>query len=124
MTLLRFRSAVGAALVMFAAQACGDDTSGPDGDNGGTSTPVQTTSVDVIDNSFDPDDIQVGVGQTVTWTWRGVNSHSVTFDDPAVGSSTVKAEGGFQRTFDGTGRFTYFCTVHGRAIMSGEVIVE
>lgn len=105
------------------AAACGDATNPGNGNNPGPGH-VQTTAVDVIDNDFDPDDIRVSAGQTVTWTWRGNNQHNVTFDNVSVGNSATKSDGTFQRTFNDTGTFTYYCTIHGRAVMSGEVLVE
>ena len=102
--------------------ACGDNVplrpTGP-----GPSGPTATTSVGVIDNSFTPPANSVTAGQTVTWTWNGSNPHNVTFDDPSVGNSSTKTSGGFTRTFGTAGSFTYICTVHGRAIMSGTVVV-
>lgn len=102
---------------------CGDEATNPGGNNPPPG-PVQTTSVDVIDNAFDPDDIQVAAGATVTWTWTGSNPHTVTFDDASIGNSATKTDGSFQKGFDSAGTFTYFCQVHGRAVMSGEVVVQ
>ena len=102
------------------AAACGgDDTSAPeDGADGG--------SVTVADNFFQPANVTVartGGAAQVNWTWTGSNPHNVTFDVGAPHSGT-QTSGTFSRTFTEAGSFTYICTVHGRAVMSGTITVE
>jgi plastocyanin len=79
-------------------------------------------TVEVVDNDFEPAVVAVDVGDTVAWTWRGDNFHDVTFDD-GVGSSPTQRAGEHARTFDAAGRYTYFCSIHGRGSMSGAVDV-
>lgn len=110
-----------ALLASLALLSCGDDNQPTDP---GPTGPTVTTSVNVVDNDFDPGGNAVSVGQTVTWTWQGNNQHNVTFDDAGIGNSATKNSGTFNATFDTAGDFTYFCTVHGRAIMSGRVTVN
>lgn len=116
-------SPLSAVAMIVVLGACGDDApqqpTGP-----GTSGPTATTSISIIDNGFSPSSNSVTVSQPVTWTWNGGNPHNVTFDDASVGNSSTKTSGGFTRTFDTAGSFTYFCTVHGRSIMSGTVVVN
>ena len=77
-----------AMALFFAVAGCGGDSGtnggggngGGGGGGGGGTTPVITTSVNVVDDAFDPPDIQVTSGATVTWTWTGSNSHNVTFE--------------------------------------------
>ena len=115
-----------AGLLMLSAMlaACGGDddrTPTTPGTSGGP-----TASVTVGDNFFQPASGSVtrgANGATVTWTWSGRNPHNVTFD--AGGSnSTTQTAGTFSRTFTAAGTFTYICTIHGRAVMSGTVVVE
>ena len=105
--------------VAVAAACGGDDTSAPeDGADGG--------SVTVADNFFQPANVTVartGGAAQVNWTWTGSNPHNVTFDVGAPHSGT-QTSGTFSRTFTEAGSFTYICTIHGRAVMSGTVIVE
>jgi plastocyanin len=86
-----------------------------------------TAAITIGDNFFNPASVTVSRDSsrtaTVTWTWAGRNPHSVTFDAGGR-SSGVQRAGTFTRSFDRTGSFTYFCTVHGRAIMSGMVTVQ
>jgi plastocyanin len=82
-----------------------------------------TRVVAVDDNFFSPSDVTVLHGTTVTWQWApGASRHSVTFDDGE--SSAVRDSGSFSRTFDFAGTYSYYCTVHGRAVMSGVVEVQ
>ncbi len=86
-----------------------------------------TAAVTIGDNFFSPASVTVTRDSSktamVTWTWTGRNPHSVVFDAGGP-NSVVQRSGTFSRSFDSTGSFTYFCTVHGRAIMSGTVTVQ
>lgn len=68
-------------------------------------------SVAVKDNVFQPDMLTASLGDTVTWTWGGVNGHSVTAYSGATFDSGVKTTGTFQTTFGGK-TIWYRCTVH------------
>lgn len=78
-------------------------------------------AIDVNDNNFNPSSTTVPNGTAVTWTWRGSNNHSVTFDDGAT--SPTQASGTYQRTFSTAGTYRYHCLVHGAA-MSGTINVQ
>ena len=102
-----------AALVLTIGVACGDQTTNPD-----------TTQVSVVDNAFNPPSNTIMAGQTVTWTWNGNAAHNVTFDDASIGNSSTQSSGTFQKTFTQPGDYTYYCTIHGRSVMSGKVTVQ
>ncbi len=93
---------------------------GTGGGTGGT-----PSGVSVFDNIFNPTDITVARNGQVRWTWRGNGTieHSVTFDDGSQ-SQTPRRSGAFTRRFSDAGIFTYYCTVHGRDVMSGKVTVN
>ena len=110
-----FRISLQVLLVALLAAACGEDS--PTG-------PTETTQVTVVDNNFNPSDNQIDAGQAVMWTWSGSNPHNVTFDDTTLTNSTTQTAGTFTQTFAADGEYTYYCTVHGRAVMSGRVVVE
>ncbi|MGN6391288.1 MAG: cupredoxin domain-containing protein [Gemmatimonadales bacterium] len=89
---------------------------------GTTGTGGSTATVTVGNNFYNPAQLTVAVGTTVTWQWAaGDTTHSVTFDDGPT--SNIQNSGTFQRAFGTAGTFTYFCKVHGRAVMSGTVTV-
>ncbi len=104
---------------LFAA-ACGDD------DSSGPGPGPETGPVRVDDNFFAPGTVTAtrvdGTAQVV-WNWAGSNLHNVTFDAGPPHSDT-QSSGSFSRDFSEPGSFTYICTVHGRAVMSGTVTVE
>ena len=117
---MRFTSAwVWLVGVIFVA-ACGSD-----GSNGPEPGP-ESGPVTVGDNFFQPASVTVtrtnGTAE-VAWNWTGSNQHNVTFDAGPPDSET-QTSGGFSRSFSEAGSFTYICTVHGRAVMSGTVTVE
>jgi len=77
--------------------------------------------VTVGDDFFDPSNIQVSPGATVTWSWpSGVSIHNVTFSGDNSGD---KGPGGsFSKAFPTAGTFSYQCTLH--AVMTGTVLVK
>jgi len=105
-----YRVALCAATVALFS-ACGDSTA-----------PKAGTAVDVKDDEFEPKNLLVTAGQTVTWTWKGSHEHTVTFDIGAP-NSVQQATGTFQRQFSAAGTFSYHCVVHGTS-MSGLITVQ
>lgn len=91
-------------------------------DNGGgdlsSSDAMPTDEVSVFDNSFEPSVIEVGVGDTVTWTWEGNAPHDV---DGGSFASEVQTEGTFEHTFNELGEYRYVCNIHSG--MNGMVVV-
>ncbi len=73
-----------------------------------------TAEVKIIDNKFDPENVQVAVGGTVHWSSDGTSKpHNVTqeakiFTSGAPTSNPID----FSRTFS-AGTFPYFCFNHG-----------
>jgi len=96
------------------------------------SVAAATAAVQVGDNFFrsgrnstsNPAVDTIAAGGTVTWTWAGVNPHSVeSTGSPSFTTSTVKTSGTYAFTFATPGTYTYDCGVHG-ASMSGRVVVQ
>jgi plastocyanin len=90
--------------------------------------------VGIVDKTFEPAQITVHQGDTVTWTVTKAiaEPHSVTsgaLGDPDAGARfdsgiELKDNGQtFEWTFDEPGTFPYFCTVHATE-MTGQVIVQ
>jgi plastocyanin len=111
------------------------DSQGPANVNGGglgpavNGTGASTTSgtganhrVNVGDNFFAPDTLTIAVSDTVTWSWSGLNPHSVTFGD-GVGSG-VRTSGSFQRFFGAAGSFPYTSTLTADSLMRGVIVVR
>jgi plastocyanin len=84
-----------------------------------------TASVTVGPNgtlTYAPASVDIAAGGSVSWTWAGGLSHSVTSDTGAFGSS-IQASGSFSHTFTTAGTFPYHCMVHG-FVMAGTVVVH
>ena len=73
--------------------------------------------------AFQPAEVTVSTGDTVTWTNNDSVGHDVTADSFSSGDPGA-IEGGdtFEHTFDEAGTFDYVCTVHPG--MEGTVVVE
>jgi plastocyanin len=112
--------------------ACGDD----DDDGGGSAatTTEQTnttapaggaTAVDIPDIKFDPADVTVKVGDTVTWTNSDDIQHTVTkIKGPGAQFDSGNLDPGdtFEETFDKKGTIDYVCTIH--AGQEGSITVK
>ena len=97
-----------------------------------------TVGVGIVDKMFEPAEIVVAQGATVTWTvTKSIGEpHTVTSGKPAdadkgaaFDSATGDADlttlmdvgGAFSVTFDAAGVYDYFCTIHSG--MAGQVVV-
>ncbi|MBF6251525.1 cupredoxin family copper-binding protein [Nocardia farcinica] len=91
-----------------------------------TSAPAGPSSVTVTvdDMTFSPENITVGVGDTVTWKFSDSAPHSVQgIGDKAMGiNSPILDSGEWSYTFTVPGTFRYLCTLHPQ--MRGSVTVE
>ena len=75
-----------------------------------------------IDNFvFEPAQLTVTVGQTVTWTNRDDIPHTVVCAGK-FRSKTMDTDGTFSFTFTAPGEYKYFCSLHPH--MTGAVKVE
>jgi plastocyanin len=93
---------------------------GGGGDGGGGGGGAEVSEEDI---TFNPAEVTVGVGDTVTWTNNDSVGHDVTADSFSSGEPGGMAPGDtFEQTFDEAGTFDYVCTVHPG--MEGTVIVE
>ena len=79
---------------------------------GGSST-LSGPKVSALDNEFSPKQLQISVGQTVTWTNNGQTIHTVTADDNSFDSGNFDSGKSFTHTFAKPGRYPYYCQLHG-----------
>ena len=95
----------------------------------GSSTSVSaagSASVAILDGGsqsafrFSPSSVTVGVGDTVTWTNNGTESHDVT--GSGLSSGTLQSGQGYSHTFASSGTFNYICSIH--PFMKGSVTVQ
>jgi len=69
-------------------------------------------TVSIRDFSFDPGQITVAPGTTVTWTNEGPSPHTTTADDGSWDSGELQQGEDFSFTFDKPGTYTYHCSIH------------
>jgi amicyanin len=77
-------------------------------------------AVDVRNFAFDPHEVRLAKGGTVTWTNNDSVTHTVSFS--GVQSPGFGSGGSYSRTFNDTGTFDYICSIH--PSMTGKVVVE
>lgn len=73
----------------------------------------------IKDFKFQPQNVTIGKGDTISWTHPGPASHTVKFSDSE--SPILKNGTSYSRTFDQTGTFPYQCGIH--PYMTGTVTV-
>lgn len=71
--------------------------------------------------AFDPAELTVKVGTTVTWTNQDGTTHTITSDDAVWDSGRVSPGGTYIRVFDKVGSFSYHCSIH--TSMKGTIVV-
>lgn len=90
-----------------------------------TAEPQKTTSVTIDDFAFNPANIVVKKGSTVTWTNNDTAKHNVAFTSGSLSGTEgpLMAQGEtYTHTFDEAGTFDYKCTPH--PFMQASVTVE
>lgn len=86
--------------------------------------PAAATEVEVkIDNfSFGPQLLTVAPGTKVTWKNRDDIPHTVVSTEGVFKSRVLDTDESFSFTFDKSGTYPYFCSVHPK--MTGQVVVK
>ena len=91
-----------------------------------TASPVPTTAVTLIemgDNFFDPAQLTVKVGTTVTWKVVGQSTHDLAARDGSFILRTMSFGQTFSFTFTKAGAYAYVCMQHEGDGMTGAVTV-
>jgi plastocyanin len=88
-----------------------------------------TVEVNVIDNTFDAENIQVAPGTRVVWTNNGRQDHDIVPSEEngwGVEPADFQPDAVYEHTFEEPGTYRYYCTLHGtaQAGMTGAVVVE
>lgn len=86
----------------------------------GNSAVEETADVVMSDSQFDPRNIHADAGSTVTWTNEDETRHTVTAaSDNWTKDSDVDGGEETTHTFEESGVYDVYCTVHGDADLSG-----
>jgi plastocyanin len=89
-----------------------------------STTPAPNTSsvtVDIDDHTFDPAELNVAAGTTVTWTNADTEAHTVTADNGLFDSGVLEPGQSYSTWLGGSGTVTYHCEIH--PDMKGSVVV-
>lgn len=121
---MRVRLPIAVALLAAstALVGCGGSGGGSSASDGGAATTAAPTggggsgdAVTIADFAFDPDALEVRVGDTVTFANEDDAAHTATADegDP-VAFDTGDIPGGSSKevTFDEAGEYAYSCSIH------------
>jgi len=78
---------------------------------------------------FVPESLNVARGDMVTWVNRGAVQHTSTsgtdgIPDGRWDSPAMAPGDSFQRVFDSTGTFPYYCRFHAGSGMKGKIVVQ
>ena len=89
-----------------------------------TGSPVRAADAEVkIDNfTFNPQQITVKAGDTVTWINHDDIPHTVASQTQAFRSKALDTDDKFSFTFATPGNYPYFCALHPH--MTGTIVVE
>lgn len=94
---------------------------------GTTGTTTQVTipvgAIGLGTAAYGANPLTISSGITVQWTNADTMAHTVTADDGSFDSGAIPPGQTYSRTFNAPGTYPYFCTIHGKASMSGTVIV-
>jgi len=88
---------------------------------GGVQAQAEDVNVMIDNFTFEPAQLTVKVGDTVTWTNRDDIPHTVV-SAGKFRSKTMDTDGTFAFTFTAAGEYKYFCSLHPH--MTGIVKVE
>ena len=113
--------------VVLAIAACsGSSTAAPSAPpSAAPSAPAPAatgSAVSIASFSFEPAEITISAGTTVTWTNNDSAGHTVTADDGSFKSDTLGTGATFSQTFTAAGTFAYHCAIH--PSMKGTVTVR
>ncbi len=102
-----------ALVALVAATILASCSSGSTGQPTTTTGSATASAVSIEDFRFQPPELTVSVGTTVTWrNDEGGIAHTTTADDGTWNSGTLQPGDTFEVTFDQPGTYTYFCSIH------------
>jgi amicyanin len=80
-------------------------------------------NIDISNFQFQPNELTISVGETVTWTNKDSATHTITSDSGnEVGSQGFSKGEVYSHTFTEKGTYEYHCSFH--SSMKGKIIVE
>jgi plastocyanin len=89
--------------------------------SGGAAPAAGAGAVTIKDFAFDPGDLTVAKGTSVTWKNDDSATHRIKSGDGSFDSKDLKNGDSFDHTFDTAGTFDYICGIH--PSMKGKITV-
>lgn len=110
---------ISVTVLAFALSACAPASKPPLVPSANGADPVVT--VQVVDNRYEPSEVQIEAGQAVRWVFQGVMEHDVVAEDGSFVSELITT-GEYVHVFEEAGVFAYDCSIHPE--MTGTVVVR
>jgi plastocyanin len=116
-------------VVGIVVAGCSSSSSSSSGNSSGGADGGGATTVTVSNFKFDPPELTIKAGDSVTWNFTG-GTHNVTSgtnctsDNKFASGAPKAAPNTFIKTFDTAGTFDYFCQPHCTSGMVGKIIVQ
>jgi len=107
--------------LLLVTLSCGYGTSS-DGDSGPITVSGNQAAISCKNTSFNPANIVVNKGTTVTWTNDDSFDHTIVADDKSFDSGNLSKGKSFSHEFDQVGTFSYHCSIH--SSMKGKITVQ
>ena len=82
----------------------------------------ESAKVSIANFAFEPAEITIAPGGSVTWTNDDGAPHGLKYKDGAAGTDLLLPGASFSRRFDQPGTYDYNCSVH--PYMTGHVVVR
>jgi amicyanin len=83
---------------------------------------ARTGAVTIDNFTFNPQNLTVKAGTTVTWTNKDDIPHAIAAVDKQFKSKVVDTDNSYSFTFATPGTYAYFCSLHPH--MTGTIVVE
>ena len=117
------------ALLIIALPLTGCAGSGSTAGTTAKETTVATTAggagakneISIQGNAFNPDNLSIKVGDTVTWINNDSYAHTVKAAKGEFDSGNIASGGKFSFTFSKEGTYEYICAIH--TSMTGKIVV-
>ena len=82
---------------------------------------VAKNEISIKGNAFNPDNLSIKVGDTVTWINNDSYAHTVKAKTGEFDSGNIASGGKFSFTFSKEGTYDYICAIH--TSMTGKIVV-
>lgn len=90
----------------------GEETESTESEPAPSGEASKSEKVDIVEFTYQPDPVVVGVGGKVIWQNQDTAPHTATADDGSFDTGVIEKGKLGSETFKEAGTFTYFCEIH------------